>query len=51
AQDAPPSSKARLRPRPPPDPSVLRPSIEISVTGMKQALACLENGTPEVLAD
>eukprot|EP00096_Caligus_rogercresseyi_P013548 TRINITY_DN618_c0_g1_i6.p1 TRINITY_DN618_c0_g1~~TRINITY_DN618_c0_g1_i6.p1 ORF type:complete len:403 (-),score=98.80 TRINITY_DN618_c0_g1_i6:334-1542(-) len=48
AQDAPPSSKARLRPRPPPDPSVLRPSIEISVTGMKQALACLENGTPEI---
>jgi hypothetical protein len=30
------------------DPSVLRPSISVSKTGMKQALQALENGTQEV---
>lgn len=31
-----------------PDPSVLRPSIAVSVTGVKQTLQALENGTQEV---
>ena len=30
------------------DPSVLRPSIAISVTGLKQAVKVLETGTKEV---
>ena len=32
-----------------PDPSVLRPSIAVSVTGVKQMLQALENGTQEVI--
>ena len=32
-----------------PDPSVLRPSIAVSVTGVKQTLQALENGTQEVI--
>ena len=31
-----------------PDPSLLRPSIAVSVTGVKQTLQALENGTQEV---
>ena len=31
------------------DHSVLRPSIEVSVTGMKQALMAAENGNKEVI--
>lgn len=31
-----------------PDTSVLRPSISVNITGMKQAVKLLESGTPEV---
>ena len=31
-----------------PDPSVLRPSISVATTGMKQAVKVLETGTQEV---
>jgi len=39
---------SKLRPRPAPDHTVLRPSISISVTGMKQAIQALENGSQEI---
>ena len=31
-----------------PDPSVLRPSVAVSMSGMKQAIKVMENGTQEV---
>jgi hypothetical protein len=41
--------KARTRtPANAPDPSVLRPSIQVSFSGMKQAVKTLDDGTPEV---
>eukprot|EP00095_Tigriopus_kingsejongensis_P001939 maker-scaffold246_size239296-snap-gene-1.30 protein:Tk01939 transcript:maker-scaffold246_size239296-snap-gene-1.30-mRNA-1 annotation:"hypothetical protein Phum_PHUM332850" len=45
-----PKSRSHARPstRPAPDPSVLRPSIGVSVTGMRQAVKLLEGATPEV---
>ncbi|XP_040568052.1 uncharacterized protein [Lepeophtheirus salmonis] len=42
------NGSSRLRSRPPPDPTVLRPSISVSVSGLRQVVSCLENGTQEV---
>ena len=45
----PASAKSRRPPITPKiDHSVLRPSIQVSVTGMKQALMAAENGNKEV---